>query len=103
MLPTVAELVIGHRQRGIHAVYDLHRFDQEKRDALLRWERRLLGIVEPPPPANVDFSIVNNTDGPLKTVRERLMAMLASFFGGIALLLAGVGLYGVLDYSCLQK
>ena len=28
----------------------------------------------PPPPANVDFSIVNNTSGPLKTVRERLMA-----------------------------
>ena len=26
------------------------------------------------PPANVDFSIVNNTDGPLKTVRERLLA-----------------------------
>ena len=28
----------------------------------------------PTPPANVDFSAVNNTDGPLKTVRERLMA-----------------------------
>jgi hypothetical protein len=28
----------------------------------------------PLPPANVDFSIVNNTSGPLKTVRERLMA-----------------------------
>jgi hypothetical protein len=28
----------------------------------------------PPPPANVDFSAINNTDGPLKTVRERLMA-----------------------------
>jgi hypothetical protein len=28
----------------------------------------------PLPPANVDFSIVNNTNGPLKTVRERLMA-----------------------------
>ncbi|WFU40215.1 DUF1592 domain-containing protein [Bradyrhizobium sp. CB82] len=28
----------------------------------------------PPPPANVDFSVVNNTSGPLKTVRERLMA-----------------------------
>jgi hypothetical protein len=26
----------------------------------------------PAPPANVDFSIVNNTNGPLKTVRERL-------------------------------
>ncbi|HXE06240.1 MAG TPA: ADOP family duplicated permease, partial [Bryobacteraceae bacterium] len=30
------------------------------------------------------------------TVRERLLAMLGMFFGGVALLLAGVGLYGVL-------
>ena len=28
----------------------------------------------PTPPANVDFSVVNDTNGPLKTVRERLMA-----------------------------
>jgi hypothetical protein len=28
----------------------------------------------PLPPANVDFSIVNNTNGPLKTVRQRLTA-----------------------------
>ena len=28
----------------------------------------------PAPPANVDFSVVNDTNGPLKTVRERLMA-----------------------------
>ena len=37
------------------------------------------------------------------TVRERLLALLASFFAGVALLLAGVGLYGVLDYSVLQR
>jgi len=37
------------------------------------------------------------------TVRERLLAMLALFFAGVALLLAGVGLYGVLDYSVLQQ
>ncbi len=37
------------------------------------------------------------------TVRERLLAMLASFFAAVALLLAGVGLYGVLDYSVLQR
>ena len=37
------------------------------------------------------------------TVRERLLAMLAVFFAGIALLLAGVGLYGVLDYSVLLR
>ena len=28
----------------------------------------------PTPPNNVDFSVVNNTSGPLKTVRERLLA-----------------------------
>jgi ABC-type antimicrobial peptide transport system permease subunit len=35
--------------------------------------------------------------------RERLMAMLALFFGAVALLLAGVGLYGLLDYTVLQR
>jgi predicted permease len=33
------------------------------------------------------------------TIRDRMLAMLALFFAAVALLLAGVGLYGVLDYS----
>jgi len=42
---------------------------------------------------------LNQTD----TARERLLAVLAAFFAGLATLLAGVGLYGVLDYSVLQR
>jgi predicted permease len=38
-----------------------------------------------------------------QTIRERLLAMLASFFAVVALLLAGVGLYAVLNYSVLQR
>jgi predicted permease len=38
-----------------------------------------------------------------QTVRERLLARLALFFGMVALLLAGVGLYSVLDYSVLGQ
>jgi putative ABC transport system permease protein len=37
------------------------------------------------------------------TLRERLLAMLALFFAGVAVLLAGIGLYGVLDYGVLQR
>ena len=37
------------------------------------------------------------------TVRERLLAMLAVFFAIVAVLLAGIGLFGVLYYTMLQR
>ncbi|HUI58285.1 MAG TPA: ABC transporter permease [Bryobacteraceae bacterium] len=37
------------------------------------------------------------------TVRERLLATLAMFFAVVALALAGVGLYGTLQYSVVQR
>jgi integrase len=46
---TVAEAAIGHTRKGIAAVYDLHRYDAEKRTALEAWERRLLRIIEGKP------------------------------------------------------
>jgi integrase len=50
--PFIAELILGHQQKGVHAVYDVHRYQAEKRDALERWANRLRDIVTPPP-ANV--------------------------------------------------
>jgi predicted permease len=60
-----------------------------------------------PPRAHGGFRVSNiQTQTALieqHTLRERLLAMLALFFGIVALSLAGVGLYGVLDYSVLQR
>ena len=36
-------------------------------------------------------------------VRERVLAILSGFFGGLALLLAGIGLYGVTSYSVSRR
>ncbi len=37
------------------------------------------------------------------TLQERVLAMISAFFGGLALLLAGLGLYGVMSYAVSRR
>jgi integrase len=42
--PHVAERVIGHKQRGIIAVYDVHSYLDEKRAALEKWAKHVVEL-----------------------------------------------------------
>jgi len=43
--PHIAERVLGHSVGGVEAVYDVHRYDVEKADALKRLARLIERIV----------------------------------------------------------
>jgi integrase len=49
----VRELTIAHAKPGLHRVYDMHGYVDEKRECLELWERRLRGILAPKPPAEI--------------------------------------------------
>jgi integrase len=44
----VAELAIGHTQKGLHKTYDQHAYLDERRHAFEAWANRLMSIVDPP-------------------------------------------------------
>jgi integrase len=44
--PEIAERLINHVPAGVRAVYDLHSYRAEKRDAMNRWAKRLREIVD---------------------------------------------------------
>ena len=44
---TVRELLVAHARPGLHRVYDLHAYEDEKRHALELWHGKLRSILEP--------------------------------------------------------
>ena len=45
----VAEAILAHRPPGIVGTYNLHEYEDEKREALEKWAQRLASIVNPAP------------------------------------------------------
>ncbi|HYW45504.1 MAG TPA: ABC transporter permease [Bryobacteraceae bacterium] len=59
--------------------------------------RREVAATDPNLPAFVIRTLATEVDAAL--IRERLLALLSTVFGALAVLLAGIGLYGVIAYS----
>ncbi len=55
----VAERVLGHKLQGVLGIYNRHSYDEEKRQALARWERRLKEILELEQPINNVVPFIN--------------------------------------------
>src|SRR5262249_18037323 len=49
----IAKRTLGHVQRGVEGIYDRHRYDAEKADALRRLAALIENIVSPVDPAKV--------------------------------------------------
>jgi predicted permease len=63
--------------------------------------RRAFAEVEPNLPIMEITTMTDMVDRTLVT--ERVIAQLSTFFGGLALLLAAIGLYGILSYSVARR
>jgi len=59
--------------------------------------RREVAATDPQLPAFVIRTLATEMDAAL--IRERLLALLSTVFGGLAVLLAAIGIYGVIAYS----
>jgi predicted permease len=63
--------------------------------------RRVLARIDPALPLLSTHTMQQQIDDNI--LQERLLTTLSSFFGGLALLLAAVGLYGVVSYSVTRR
>ena len=69
--------------------------------SLIPWLRK--SIEAAAPEIRVDGSILLSSQIDNTMIRERLLALLAGFFSAVALLLAAVGIYGVMNYGVVRR
>jgi hypothetical protein len=53
----VKEAMISHKPSGLHQVYDLHKFADEKRAGFELWAAALQVVLQPPPDGVVPFAL----------------------------------------------
>jgi predicted permease len=68
---------------------------------LVETVRRLAARIDPAVPVTESRTMQNQIDASI--LEDRIIATLSGFFGLLALLLAGVGLYGVLSYAVTRR
>lgn len=69
--------------------------------SLVPWLRKEIETAAPALTVRGSILLVSQIDNTM--IGERLLALLAGFFSIVALLLAGVGLYGVVNYSAVRR
>ena len=69
--------------------------------SLIPWLRKEIETADPTMMVRGSILLESQIDSTLNS--ERLLAVLAGFFSVVALLLAGVGLYGVINYAAVRR
>ena len=69
--------------------------------SLVPWLRKEIETAAPALTVRGSILLASQIDNTL--IAERLLALLAGFFSVVALLLAGVGLYGVVNYAAVRR
>jgi predicted permease len=69
--------------------------------ALVPWLRKQIETAAPALMVRGNILLASQIDNTM--ISERLLALLAGFFSIVALLLAGVGLYGVVNYAAVRR